>query len=148
MADVWFREVLHKGHVFNRTVINRSISAQLLLSYTLQLPKCESCGSVPHGRPPGATSLRSVLPEKSLLAVNRPHHRGLCEGLKLGGAACTRCKILHLLQKSHSAIITQTFSRKYGRNMAFIARVPGYRAGKMWRSFALHSQMRLKVMAA
>lgn len=48
----------------------------------------------------------------------------------------------------NSVIITETFSRKYGKYMAFIARVAGYRAGKMWLSFALHSQMRLKVMAA
>lgn len=58
MADVWLRQVLHTG-----PRINRSISAQLLRYYKLQLPKCESCGSVPHTRPPGATSLRSILPE-------------------------------------------------------------------------------------
>lgn len=132
MADARLRQALHAGRVFIPKDQPTHQRTTVALLPAAQLPKCEGRGSVPHTRPPEAASLRSVLPEKRLLAGNRPHHRGL----KLRGAA------------SHSVIITEAFSRKDGKNMAFIARVAGYRAGKMWLYFALRSQMRLKVMAA
>lgn len=76
----------------SRVLLNRSTGTLLLPQLHSKLhgyQKCESCGSYPQTSPPRDTSIPSVLPEKSLLAVNRPCEGGWCEAVKLGGAACT-----------------------------------------------------------
>lgn len=90
MADVWPVQVCHTGHAFFSTaqLIYGQTAITTALLKTAQVPNCERCHSFPQTPLPQDTPIPSVLPGKSLVAVNRPCERGLYAGLKLGGAAC------------------------------------------------------------